>query len=674
MDEKVDADRSSAQARGQMQWHSNLDRVKGEVDVGLLNREEWVQGVGLTVGGLGAETRVIIDWVRSVLAMRYLFHRQPEYDFTDNVLSRGMVLLGPHGSGKSTLARAVAFEHGIFTSERKSGSSLLMARRYRGGARKKPDGPEVPGRYNANGAMVLACRALAALSEDEEAVATTLDAAADAIFRAYNKKSEPRDSTGSRYFNLVLLVLDDVDALNDKTSETVNRFCAQVRRFPHVALAVLATSNSWEAVPKPLKDIFDALNDEGKITLRPLSPARRLEVLTLLLASHGFGELPRAALESLADSTHGFQASDLMSLCQEIAFQASGSEGQSPDDAMLRGCVQTVRDLLYRRNSSANSISLWSGSDRGRVSEVAPEEGAEGASHPQIGLVGLEEQLLRLHLSIVCALEPSTLHNTARGSGSLKETAAMIEIQGGAGCLLYGPAGTGKSALIRFTARQCRDCNVVSLDASSMISKRMGETEKNISAAFADAKTRTPCLIIIDQLESLAGNDGGENELVNLRRAICLARELDDVCEFNTENLEKAKETGEYAGCVRVLASTTRIKDVHPRIIQGGSLVDHVLVPMPSTAQLTDLLQFYLCKMKVEPCEQHGDSVPGEPICRRCLSALAQTRCQGFSGADIENVAREAGLLALRRSNLQATHVAWQDIHSALAEQTKRVR
>jgi len=648
-----------------MSWRANLDRVKSEVDVGLLDSQEWARGVGLSVGGMGEETQTIIEWVRMALALRYLLHGV-ETDWSDQALSQGLVLVGPHGSGKSTLARSVAFEHGIFTSERRSGSTL-MARRHRGG--RRPDGPEVPGVYNANGAIVMSCRTLSALSEDDDAVRNTLNAAADAIFRAFNKRSESRTALGLRYFNLVLLVLDDVDALDSKTSDAVDNFCKQVRYFPHVALAVLATSNSWDAVPEALKSYFEALNDEGKIFLKPLSPSRRLEVLSFFTETRGL-DISQEAGEGLADMTHGFLASDLMSLCQEI--DVCSDFGAKPiDDHMLEECVRSIRDLLYQRNSVESSFTLWSGGGA-YVPLDAPVEG--GANGPGIGLVGLEEQLLRLHLFIVCALEPSTLSGSgAKGPQSLKDAAAVISKRRGAGCILYGPAGTGKSALIRFTARQCRDCNVISLDASSMISKLAGQTEINISAAFEDAKSRTPCLIIIDRLESLAGIGGGHDELRCERRAICIARELDDLVEFNTSNMRKSRETGEYAGCVKVLASTNRIEDIHPLVSRACRLDDHVLVPLPGPTQLTEMLEFYLQNSGVEPCEMHGPT-ENERACLLCLSDLAQKRCQGFSGADIQNVVREAGILALRRSNLTATHIAWRDIHDAVDEQTRRFR
>jgi transitional endoplasmic reticulum ATPase len=148
-----------------------------------------------------------------------------------------------------------------------------------------------------------------------------------------------------------------------------------------------------------------------------------------------------------------------------------------------------------------------------------------------------------------------------------------------------------------------------------------------------------PCVIFIDELDSLVparGSGGGEPQVTE-RVVNTILAEMDGLEELQS---------------VVVIGATNRPNLVDPALLRPGRFDELIYVGVPSAAGRRRILSIQTQKMPL------ADDVD--------LDRVAE-RTDRFTGADLEDVVRRAGLVALRRS-LQSTHVAMADFDEALTE------
>ncbi|KAI9175923.1 hypothetical protein H9P43_006287 [Blastocladiella emersonii ATCC 22665] len=195
------------------------------------------------------------------------------------------------------------------------------------------------------------------------------------------------------------------------------------------------------------------------------------------------------------------------------------------------------------------------------------------------------------------------------------------------GVFLHGPPGVGKSvvafALINALGYQC-----VPLDASRVLSKVVGESERAIARVFAQARAAAPCVLLLDQLEMLASSRGSastSSEGTGDRIVTCFLTELDGIMAG----------VGTKAAEIFVIAMTNQPDRIDSALLRPGRLEMHVPIPLPKTAaDAAALVRGFAAR---HPCALTDADV----------TALA-SEFTGISGAEVQGKFRDAALAAMR--------------------------
>eukprot|EP01041_Mallomonas_annulata_P005654 gene5654-11405_t len=191
------------------------------------------------------------------------------------------------------------------------------------------------------------------------------------------------------------------------------------------------------------------------------------------------------------------------------------------------------------------------------------------------------------------------------------------------GILLHGPPGTGKTMLAKAVATECRT-TFFNISASSLVSKWRGDSEKLVRALFELARYHAPSTIFLDEIDSIlgarGGGDGGGGEHEASRRMKTeLLVQMDGL---------RSTGTGEQ---VFVMAASNLPWDLDIAVLRR--LEKRVLVPLPEVEAREAMLRKHIAERAV-------DDLPFEHLA---------VRTEGYSGADIELLCREAAMRPVRR-------------------------
>eukprot|EP00520_Triparma_pacifica_P001485 CAMPEP_0118663202 /NCGR_PEP_ID=MMETSP0785-20121206/17279_1 /TAXON_ID=91992 /ORGANISM="Bolidomonas pacifica, Strain CCMP 1866" /LENGTH=547 /DNA_ID=CAMNT_0006556877 /DNA_START=139 /DNA_END=1780 /DNA_ORIENTATION=+ len=204
------------------------------------------------------------------------------------------------------------------------------------------------------------------------------------------------------------------------------------------------------------------------------------------------------------------------------------------------------------------------------------------------------------------------------------------------GVLMFGPPGTGKTMLAKAVATECQT-TFFNVSASTLSSKYRGESEKLVRILFEMARFHGPSTIFFDEIDSIAGSRGGGNEHEASRRVKTeLMVQMDGVATAEEKD-EEGKSSGGGGGgpnsnTVIVLAATNTPWDLDEALRRR--LEKRVYIPLPSQIGRKELF-----RINMKDCELSDDAD------LEVLSAMTE----GYSGADIANVARDAAMMSMRR-------------------------
>ncbi|KAL5725575.1 Cell division control protein 48 B [Ranunculus cassubicifolius] len=204
--------------------------------------------------------------------------------------------------------------------------------------------------------------------------------------------------------------------------------------------------------------------------------------------------------------------------------------------------------------------------------------------------------------------------------------AQRLGLQWPTGLLLYGPPGTGKTSLVRAVVREC-DAYLVVISPNTVNRAHAGESEKILREKFADAAAHAsvdkPSVIFIDEIDALCPRRDSRKE-----QDIRVASQLFVLMDAN-------KSSSASPSYVFVVASTNRVEAIDPALRRSGRFDAEFEVTTPTEDERLQILKLYTKNVSLDKNVN--------------LRALAAS-CNGYVGADLLHLCREAVMNAIRRT------------------------
>ncbi|KAK4684147.1 ribosome biogenesis ATPase, partial [Tremellales sp. Uapishka_1] len=441
-----------------------------------------------------------------------------------------------------------------------------------------------------------------------------------------------------------ILFLDEVDAITPKREtaqrEMERRIVAQLL----TCMDDLATSEEpvviIGATNRP--DSLDpALRRAGRfdheIEMGVPSVEGREEILRVLCSNLRLsGDVD---FRSLAKATPGYVGADLTALTTEagviavkrifedigqgrLVLENEGIENMIIDDPPFSTLPENILNTPIARflvshpspltAAQLSSLTLLPADFIQALKIVQPSAKREGfATIPDVswGDIGALSVIRdELHMAIVQPIRRPELFS-------------VVGIEAPSGVLLWGPPGCGKTLLAKAVANESR-ANFISVKGPELLNKYVGESERAVRQVFARARASSPCVIFFDELDALVPRRDDSMSESSARVVNTLLTELD--------GLDSRK-------AVYVIGATNRPDMIDPAMVRPGRLDKLLYVDLPSPSERFEILKTHTKKTPID-----------EPSWGAIEQILTSDACEGFSGADIAALVREAATLALR--------------------------
>jgi transitional endoplasmic reticulum ATPase len=419
-----------------------------------------------------------------------------------------------------------------------------------------------------------------------------------------------------------ILFIDEIDSIAPKRDqvhgEAEKRLVAQLLTLmdglePRTNLVVIAATNRPDAIDEALRR--PGRFDREIIVGVPDENGRR-EILAIHTRGMPLG--PRVDLKELARTTYGFVGADLSALTREAAIEAV--RRIMPKIDLASGTIPTeiLDSLKVTRDDFLEALKRVQPSAMREVMVQAPDVRWE-----DIG--GLDEAQIRLKEGVELPM---------RNPDAFRR----LGIRPAKGFLLYGPPGTGKTLLAKAVAREAQ-ANFIATKSSDLLSKWYGESEQQIARLFARARQVAPCVIFFDEIDSLAPARGsGRGEPQSTERVVnTLLAEMDGLEELQS---------------VVVIGATNRPTMLDAALLRPGRFDELIYVTVPDMGGRRRILSIHTAKMPLAKDVDLDDVAEQTPR---------------YTGADLEDLVRRAGLFALREGEQDATEVTMAHFTQAIA-------
>ena len=412
-----------------------------------------------------------------------------------------------------------------------------------------------------------------------------------------------------------IIFIDEIDAIAPKREEVIG----EVER--RVVAQLLAVMDGLEArgnviviaATNRVNSLDEALRRPGRFDREIEFGVPDIKSRNAILLIHTRGmplskDMKENGLDYFASITHGFVGADLAALAKEAAMKALRRYLPKIDLEEETIPPEILESLEVNKKDFINALKDVQPSALREVTIEIPN-----VKWSDVG--GLERVKEELKQAIEWPLK-------------FPEAFKSMGIEPPSGILLYGPPGCGKTLLVKAIATEC-GANFISVKGPELLSMYVGESEKGIRKVFRKARQVSPVIVFFDELDSIASRRGSGiyDSGVGNRVIDQLLTELDGV--------EPLKN-------VVFIGATNRPDLLDPGLLRPGRIDKMIKVDAPDEKARLAILKVHTKNMPLA-----GDV---------SLEMLAK-KTQGFSGADLEGLVREAALLTLRHNKMKPTPV-----------------
>ncbi len=320
-------------------------------------------------------------------------------------------------------------------------------------------------------------------------------------------------------------------------------------------------------------------------------------------------------LEKIANTTHGCVGADLESLCKEAAMR------------VVRRILPEIQNDEEIPKEVMEKIVVTGDDFKNAQKEIQPSALREVLVQiPDIkwdDVGGLEDVKQELKEAVEWPLKHP-------------ETFQRLGIRPPKGTLLYGIPGTGKTLLAKAVASES-EANFISVKGPELLSKWVGESEKGVREVFRKAKQASPTVIFFDEIDAIASTRSGNDTDSGVTKRVVnqLLTEMDGL-----EELED----------VAIIAATNRPDILDAGLMRPGRFDRHIQVKEPDEEARISIFKVHTKGMPL------ADDVDVKKLAKNT---------EGYVGADIEAVCREAAMLALR-DDLEASEITYKYFKDAI--------
>ncbi len=402
-----------------------------------------------------------------------------------------------------------------------------------------------------------------------------------------------------------IIFIDEIDAIAPKRAEVQGeverRVVAQLLALMdglkgRGQVIVIAATNLPDSIDPALRrgGRFDR-----EIEIGIPDKKGRLEIFQV--HSRGVPLADDVKIEEFANNTHGFVGADIALLVKEAAMHALRKiipqikiDEEIPDEVLDQLKVTNADFAEARKHVEPSAMR-----------EVLVE--VPDITWKQVG--GLDDVKQELKEAVEWPLK-------------YPDVFERLQTKPPKGILLFGPPGTGKTLLAKAVANES-ECNFIAIKGPELLSKWVGESEKGVREIFRKARQASPAIVFFDEIDALVPKRGSYQGSSHVTESVVsqILTELDGMEELKN---------------VTILAATNRPDMLDDALLRPGRLERHIYVPAPDAESRKKIFEVYL----------GGET--GSILARDVDVDELVRHTEGYAGADIESLVREAKMAAMR--------------------------
>ncbi len=416
-----------------------------------------------------------------------------------------------------------------------------------------------------------------------------------------------------------IIFMDEIDAIAPKREEATNeverRMVSQLLTLmdgiaSRGQVIVIGATNRPNAIDTALRrpGRFDREIEIGVPDRTSRKEIMQIHTRNMPLAKD-------VSIEELADITHGYTGADIAALIREAAM------------ATLRSIMPKIIDKKSVPNELLLSLNVKRSDFMDALANIQPSALREVfVERPNVhwtDVGDLEEVKKQLKEAVELPIKNP-------------EAFEKMGIRPVKGILLVGAPGTGKTMLAKAVATE-REANFISIKGPEILSKYVGESERAVREIFRKAKMAAPCIIFIDEIDAISAvrSSDTSDSMVTERVVDTMLTEMDGLADMKS---------------VIVLAATNRPDMMDPALLRPGRFDKIIEIPMPDEEARFAILKVHTRRM---------------PLAKDVDLAVLAKATELYTGAELENLTREAGMSAIRSGK---TMVSKSDFETAMVE------